>query len=218
MTPFFAKEQMNIINARAEGDKNSRNDPGYNGSKSIFLKTAFMKPMQAQRCLVIADAYYEWSDLKKPYLVFLQNRNRPFAFAGIYDRWQNPVSKEIVTSVAIITTVANRLLLSIGVKRMPVILPRVNELEWIKPSNHLCDVLRLLEPCPSESMNCYPVSEMVNIPGSNDPSMLNSTGERLLSETVPVRLSSGYRTHKEKHPANAPTLQERISASGPKTP
>jgi hypothetical protein len=218
MTPFFAKEQMNIINARAEGDKNSRNDPGYNGSKSIFLKTAFMKPMQAQRCLVIADAYYEWSDKKKPYLVFLQHRNRPFAFAGIYDRWQNPVSKEIVTSFAIITTVANSLLRSIGVKRMPVIMARVNELEWIKSSNHLCDVLRLLEPCPSESMNCYPVSEMVNIPGANDPSMLNSTGERLLPETVPVRLSSGYRTHKEKHPANAPTLQERISASGPKTP
>jgi hypothetical protein len=85
MTPFFAKEQMNIINARAEGDKNSRNDPGYNGSKSIFLKTAFMKPMQAQRCLVIADAYYEWSNQKKPHLIFLQNWDRPFAFAGIYD-------------------------------------------------------------------------------------------------------------------------------------
>jgi hypothetical protein len=79
----------------------------YTGSKSIFLKTAFMKPMQAQRCLVIADAYYEWSDKKKPHLVFLQHRNRPFAFARIYDRWQNPVSNDIVTSFAIITTVAN---------------------------------------------------------------------------------------------------------------
>jgi hypothetical protein len=67
-------------------------------------------------------------------------------------------------------------------------------------------------------MNCYPVSEMVNIPGANDPSMLNFTGERLHPETVPVRLSSGYRTHKEKHPANAPTIEERRSASGPKTP
>jgi putative SOS response-associated peptidase YedK len=210
MTPFFSKGQMNIINARSEGDKNSINDPEYTGSKSIFLKTAFIKPMQVQRCLVIADAYYEWSDRKKPYLVYLQNRNRPFAFAGIYDHWQNPVSKEIVTSFAIITTVANSLLQSIGVKRMPVVLARVNEMEWIKPSNHLSDVLRLLEPCPSEYMNCYPVSVLVNVAGANDPSMLNPMGEKLLSETVPVRISGGYRTHKEKHPANAPTIEERL--------
>ena len=218
MTPYFAKEQMNIINARSEGDKNSRNDPDYTGSKSIFLKTPFMKPMQAQRCLVIADAYYEWSDQKKPHLVFLQHRNRPFAFAGIYDRWQNPETKEVVTSFAIITTVANSMLRSIGVKRMPVVLARINEMEWIKPSNHLSHVLRLLEPCPSEVMNCYPVSDMVSIQGTNDPAMLNPAGDKLLPETIPVRISNGYRSHKEKHPANSPTLEERMTLSNRNNP
>jgi putative SOS response-associated peptidase YedK len=124
MTPFFAKEAMNIINARSEGDKSSRNDPEYNGSKSIFLKTAFMKPMQTQRCLVIADAYYEWFD-KKSHTWFFFN---------------------IATA----------------------------------------------------------------------PSILNSTGERLLPETVPVRLSSGYRTHKEKHPANAPTFRKECQKQSEK--
>lgn len=213
MTPFFSKEPMNIINARSEGDKNSRNDTGYTGSKAIFLKTPFMKPMQAQRCLVIADAYYEWSDKKKPYLVHLQNRNRPFAFAGIYDRWQNPVSKEIVTSFALITTVANSLLQSIGVKRMPVILARLNEMEWINPSNHLSYVLRLLEPCPSGYMNCYPVSDMVNMPGTNDPSMVNPAGKKLLSETAMPFYLGGYRAHKEKHPSDKPYLEDRITGS-----
>ena len=70
MTPFYATEPFNLINARVEGDKNSKNDPDYNGSKSIFLQTAFKKPIQFHRCLVLADAYYEWSDQNKPYLVY----------------------------------------------------------------------------------------------------------------------------------------------------
>ena len=41
MTPFFAQEPMNLINARAEGDKNNSNDPAYTGSNAIFLKLAF---------------------------------------------------------------------------------------------------------------------------------------------------------------------------------
>jgi putative SOS response-associated peptidase YedK len=83
ITPFYAIHPMDLINARSEGDKNMKNDPCYNGSMAIFLQTAFKKPIQSQRCLVIADAYYEWSDRNKPYLVYLQNKNRPFAFAGI---------------------------------------------------------------------------------------------------------------------------------------
>lgn len=127
MTPFFSKEPLNLINARAQGDKNRDNNPNYKGSKAIFLKTAFNKPIQSQRCLVIADAYYEWSDQNKPYLVYLQNKTRPFAFAGLYDQWKNPASGEIDYSFAIITPTTNPLLQSIGVRRMPVILSRSNE-------------------------------------------------------------------------------------------
>jgi len=198
MTPFFSTEPVSLINARAEGDKNSRDDPNYNGSKSIFLQTAFKKPIQSQRCLVIADAYYEWSDQNKPYLVFLRDKNRPFAFAGIYDRWIDPKSKEIVSSFAIITTVANSLLQSIGVKRMPVILSRSEETYWVKSSNHLSDILGLLNPYPAEKMNAYPLSEMANIPGMNDPAMINPIGEKLITELNPVHISGGHRPHKEK--------------------
>jgi len=208
MTPFYATEALDLINARAEGDKNSKNDPNYTGSKSIFLQTAFKKPVQYQRCLVLADAYYEWSSKNKPYLVYLQNKNRPFAFAGIYDKWQNPESKEIIFSFAIITTVANSLLQSIGVKRMPVILSRSSDAAWIKASNHLSDVLRLLAPYPSERMNAYRVSEMVKNPGLNDPSKLNPVGERLMIEACPARVTGGYH-HKEKSTSDKPWFKEK---------
>lgn len=200
MTPFFAHESMNLINARAEGDKNSSNDPGYNGSNAIFLKPAFRKPIQFQRCLVIADAYYEWDNQNQPYLVFLQNKKRPFAFAGLYDEWKNPDTKETVFSFTIITTTANPLLQSLGVKRMPVILSRSEEMEWIRASNHLSNVLGLL--------NAYPVSEKVNWTCNNDPSMLNPVGEKLLQEDITAPLQQ-RRFHKEKPIPEIPWHQNR---------
>lgn len=216
MTPGFSKEPLNLINARVEGDKNRSDDPNYNGSKSIFLKPVFMKPIQSQRCIVIADAYYEWSDQKKPYLVFLQNKNRPIAFAGIYDQWLNPESSEIVFSFAIITTTANSLLQNLGVKRMPVILSRSDETAWIKASNPLSEVLRLLISYPSEKMNAYPVSDMVNIQGVNDPSMLNPIGEKLIKEINSTPALIGRRFHKEKPHSDKLWFQSH-QESGPQT-
>jgi putative SOS response-associated peptidase YedK len=56
-TPSWARSPMQILNARAEGDKNPTNDPAFKGSKAIFLKPAFRKLLFHQRCIVIADAF-----------------------------------------------------------------------------------------------------------------------------------------------------------------
>jgi putative SOS response-associated peptidase YedK len=215
MTPYYATESMNIVTARAEGDKNRIDDPLYNGSKSIFLQPAFKKPIQSQRCIVIADAYYEWSYRNKPYLVFLHNKNRPFGFAGIFDQWQNPESKELVTSFAIITTTANSLLQNIGVKRMPVILSRSDEYTWIKSSSHLSDVLRLLVAYPAEKMNAYPVSEMINIPGINDPLMLNPIGDKIQTEINPTYITGSHHSHKTKSVSDTPWFDLNLKLNLP---
>lgn len=47
-------------------------------------------------------------------------------------------------------------------------------------------------------MNAYPVSEMVNIQGVNDLSMLNPVGDKLQTEANPARVLVGYHTHKDK--------------------
>ncbi len=59
MTPTWAKQPLQIINARAEGDKNPANNPAFSGSKAIFLKAAFQKPLFFSRCLVIAIDFIE---------------------------------------------------------------------------------------------------------------------------------------------------------------
>ena len=210
MTPYFSKEPQRIINARAEGYKNLDDDPYYCGSNSIFLRKEFKKPIQSQRCLVIADAYYEWSSDNKPYLVFLQNKERPFGFAGVYDRWKNLDTGEILASFAIVTTTANDLLLGIGVKRMPVILSKSRETSWIKSTKPLSDVLQMLNPFPEDQMNAFPVSDLVNESGINEVAMIKPTGDKLQIEVEPTtRIVRPYRMHKEKPHSDTPWFESR---------
>jgi putative SOS response-associated peptidase YedK len=106
-------------------------------------------------------------------LVFLQNKARPFAFAGLYDRWKDSETAQVIMGFTIITTTANELLQSIGVKRMPVILSISNEKDFIKSSRLLSEILGMLNQLPSGLMNAYPVSDLVNNPEISEISEIN---------------------------------------------
>ena len=86
LTPFWAKSEMNLANARAEGDYNQDDNPTFRGAAGIILKKAFRKPIRSQRCIVIASAFIEIPSsfaLCQPYLVYLRNHQNPFAMAGL---------------------------------------------------------------------------------------------------------------------------------------
>lgn len=185
LTPFWASKPNLFINARTEGDGNQENDPRYTGAKGIISKPAFRKPIRSQRCLIPADAFIEGPEkekLDKPYVVYLRNKVRPFAFAGIWDQWTNPDSGEIISSFAIITTVANSLLQKIPHHRSPVILRRGDEKRWISNDLSLSDVTGLLVPYPGELMNAYPVAPTIKNPRADDPGLIHPAGERLMPE------------------------------------
>jgi putative SOS response-associated peptidase YedK len=196
MTPFWAKKPMYLINARAEGDHNQDNDPNYHGNMGIIKKPSFRKPVRSQRCLVIADAFIEGTTrekLSKPYLVYLKNGDRPFAFAGLWDSWADRETGEVVDSFAIITTVANELLQMIPHHRSPVVLPRKYEKAWLSNDIPLSDVTRILKPYPAELMNAYPIDPAIKNPRAAGPQLLKPTGQRLVIEhdikrTVDARL------------------------------
>ncbi len=203
LTPHYAQEPLSIMTARAEGTKNKADDPGYSGSKAIFLLPEFKKSIFSQRCIVVADAYYAWSDKNQQYLVYLQQKKRPFGFAGLYDTWQHPETRELTTSFAIIATTANEMLQGIGVKRMPVILPLHYETNWLKSSLHLSEILSFLDPFPSKKMNAYPVNGVVNHE-VNDVSLLTPRGDKLQVEVNPPILSRSHHYHKSKPVSNTP--------------
>jgi putative SOS response-associated peptidase YedK len=185
MTPHWAKKQMYLFNARAEGDRNKENNPDFSGAKDIINKPAFRKSIRSQRCLIIADAFIEGTTkegLSKPHLVYLQNKERPFAMAGIFDEWKNIQTGESVRSFAIITTTANGLMQKIPHQRMPVILKRGQEQRWLNLKTPLADITKLLHSYEAELMNAYPITPEVKSSKAEGKHLIDPQGERLNPE------------------------------------
>ena len=169
MTPFYSIRPHLIINVCAEEVMNRKICPVNPESISNIVEAAKQKKIIAKRCLVFANAYYDWSDKNKPYIISLQNLHRLFAFAGVYELWKNPETDDIVKSFAVITTTANCLLQSKGINRMPVILSQSNELKWLSTTNSLRDVRRLLMPYSAEEMCAVPIMTAIEYFPPEDP-------------------------------------------------
>jgi putative SOS response-associated peptidase YedK len=209
LTPSWAKCRMQLINARAEGDKNPENNPDFKGSKAVFLKPAFQKPLFTKRCIVIADAFMAWSSgiLPKPYLFYLREHKHPIGLAGLYDIWIDPATKTEIHSFTIITVAANSLIRGIQSSRMPVILSYGQESRWLKQTLSLAEILGMLNKCPSKQMNGYLLSGKIDMPGPYSKEMLSPQGPRLLSEEFPPSLpQQSYYGHKKKSSDNTKTL------------
>jgi len=201
MTPSWVRQPMNLVNARAEGDKNPNNNPDFKGSKAIFLKPSYRKLLFHQRCIVIADAFIAWSSgvLPQPHLFFLKEHRHPIGIAGLYDIWQDKSTGEKLHSFTIITIAANSLVRKLPAQRMPVILPYKFEMRWLNPGLTLMEILRFLDKHPSKDMNAYPVSSKINQPGPYNKEILKPAGNVLSPEiiTPPIPRQSYY-GHKHK--------------------
>ena len=181
-TPRWAKTQFYMINARSEGDHNKEDDPRYTGAMGIILKPMFRQSIRDRRCLILADAVIEGpkqQKLTKPYLVYPRNGVRPFAMAGIWDEWADPKTGEIIRSFAILTTVANTLLQTIGHHRSPVVLQEEHEHAWLDLSTPLADITAMLGPFPSNAFNAYPISPEIRDPRINGSDLLQPIGQRI---------------------------------------
>jgi len=163
LVPRWAKAPTigaGLINARAD---------------SAAEKPAFRDAFRARRCLIPADGFYEWAvrgSVRQPYFIHLEE-NRPFCFAGLWERWAGPDGSEIA-SCAILTTEANRFLRNIH-PRMPVILPRLAFASWLAPGERNPGLLKaLLRPFPGDEMIARAVGNRVNHPRNDDPSCLEA--------------------------------------------
>jgi putative SOS response-associated peptidase YedK len=109
--------------------------------ETLTEKKSFKEVIQ-NRCLIIADGFYEWQwrtksgSKKEKYLITLPNQEL-FAFAGIYTQW-TAFNHEIVNSYSIVTTQANELMREIHntQQRMPVILKKQDEQHWLHCENY----------------------------------------------------------------------------------
>jgi putative SOS response-associated peptidase YedK len=133
--------------------------------KHAILKfdTSFRERFRSQRCLIPGDGFYEWKregKTKQPYC-FEMNEGELFAFAGLWDRWNNPQG-DLIESCTILTTTPKSLLADIH-DRMPVILSRENYDRWLDPGfRNTGSVAEMLSPLDAALMKRYPVSTRIN--------------------------------------------------------
>jgi len=96
-----------------------------------------------------------------------RNKNSPIAFAGLWDRWQNPAA-EFVETCTILTTKPNSLVADVH-DRMPVMLRPEDYDLWLDPGiTDFKRVVDCLKPFDASLMKQYPVSTRVNRPENDD--------------------------------------------------
>jgi putative SOS response-associated peptidase YedK len=145
-------------------------------SETAADKPPFRAALRKRRYLVPASGFYEWLALagekrKQPYC-FRPGDERPWAFAGLWERWQGPDG--LVESCAILTTAANELVRPVH-DRMPVILPRQHWGAWLDPqAQDAGELVPLLRPYPADAMRAYPVGALVSNPRNDGPECLTA--------------------------------------------
>jgi putative SOS response-associated peptidase YedK len=145
-------------------------------SETIASSGMFKAAFQARRCLVPADAYYEWrddQDGKTPFAVARVD-GAPVAFAGIWEEWESPEGERLQT-FSTITTDANEQLSAIQ-DRMPVILEPADWPVWLGEAEG--EVPALMKPAPEDVLRIWPVDRKVGNVRNEGPTLLEPRSDR----------------------------------------
>jgi putative SOS response-associated peptidase YedK len=161
LVPLWAKDPSvgpKAINARRE---------------TIASNNLFRDAFERRRCLVPADGFYEWQKRDgrtQPFAIV--PRQGVFAFAGLWERWKNPVDGSILRSFTIVTGLPNELCRPIH-ERMPVILAKTAWPLWLGEADASPEeLLALLRPYPEGLMHAYPVGKAVGNVKNDEPGLL----------------------------------------------
>ena len=160
-----ARGAARLINARCE---------------TVESSPAFRASFRRRRCIVPADAFYEWLRQRDPLTGRVTSRQpfairpigeEPFAFAGIWAIWRDPDTAERRYTVSILTGAPNALVSPVH-DRMPIILDPADWDAWLDPDAPAGALRSVLRPAPESGMRIYAVSPAVNNVRSQGPELL----------------------------------------------
>jgi putative SOS response-associated peptidase YedK len=158
LVPFYATNASGaarLINARAE---------------TVESTPAFRTAFARHRCIVPADAFYEWRRERDPAtgravrsepFAIRRTDGEPLAMAGLWSSWRNPETAARLYTCTIVTTDPNELVARLH-DRMPVILDPTDWDAWLSDSTTPRELRPLLRPAPAEPLEAYAVSPAVN--------------------------------------------------------
>ncbi len=167
--PFWAKDTVignRMINARSE---------------TVTTKPSFRTAFKCRRCLILADGFYEWKGnkgQKQPMFLTLPN-GRPFAFAGLWEDWDNKGKEPTpYRSCTILTREASESVMPIH-NRMPVILKPGAFGPWLSRENQDVRLLRnIIQNQVHTKLKSVPVSKQINSVKVNTPGNIRPVDTR----------------------------------------
>jgi putative SOS response-associated peptidase YedK len=167
LVPFWARDAKvgySTINAQAE---------------TITISPTYREAFKHRRCLVPADAFYEWvkidSKTKQPFAIALKT-GEPYAFAGLWEIWRDTNAGTALRSFAIVTTDPN----------MPAIIPERDYDRWLRaePDRPPIDLLR---PYDAGKMTAWKVDKAVGNVKNDRPELIDQIQD---DEPPPSRFGS----------------------------
>ncbi len=190
LVPSWAKDPKagaRMINARSE---------------SAATKPAFRRALNARRCLIPADGWYEWQrgkSRKQPYYTRYKDGSS-LAMAGLWEYWKpaddpdNQYPDGLVTA-AVLTAEAVGPLAQVH-DRMPLVLPPSAWDAWLDPDTAADAeaVAALLAPPSAElvaALELRPVSPAVNSVRNNGPELLAPLPPEDVAEPLQLDLLAG---------------------------
>nr|WP_308220275.1 SOS response-associated peptidase [Kineococcus sp. TRM81007] len=194
LVPSWAKDASGgprALNARAE---------------TLLEKPSFAQAALARRCLVPADAWYEWQvspvardgaggPRKQPFAVRAADGS-VLSLAGVYEFWQDPAAApgdpaRWLVTFAVVTTAAEPGLDRLH-ERMPLLVPRDLRDAWLDPTlDDAEDVAALLAAVPRDqfatALTAHPVPRAVGDVRQDGPHLLEEVPEAELEGVVDLR-------------------------------
>ncbi|MYQ94401.1 SOS response-associated peptidase [Streptomyces sp. SID4946] len=179
LVPSWARDVKigaRMINARVE---------------TVHEKAAFRRAFLKRRCLLPADGFYEWQQVKdpatgearkQPYFIHPES-DQVMALAGLYEYWRDPEIRQDddpaawLMTCTIITTEATDAAGRVH-PRMPLALTPDHYDAWLDPRHQAPDELRsMLDQPAGGHLDARPVSTAVNNVRNNGPQLLAEVTE-----------------------------------------
>lgn len=159
LVPHWTKDP-----ARAQRPINAR-------AETVATGGMFRAAFAQRRCIVPADAFYEWQvlpDGKQPYAI-ARCDGQPLAFAGLWEG-HRASDGSVLRTFTIVTTQASAEMTPLH-SRMPVILEPLDWPAWL--GEVAAEPAALLHPSPEGTLRYWPVSRNVNAPKNNTADLLD---------------------------------------------
>jgi len=141
-------------------------------AETLADRPAYRNAFLKRRCVVPAEAFYEWVGPKKARqpLNIARKDGKLLSMAGLFNYWKPAASEgRPMLTFTVVTTAPNQWMTRIH-NRMPVILEDDLINTWLDPAISDPRALEALLKAPPESfLECYPVSRKVNSVRFDEP-------------------------------------------------